>query len=68
MIVLVIGVALRLAGLTQLAIALFAFSVLFQLVTLPIEINASRRAVAYLKGAGAVIDERGTRQVLTATR
>ena len=32
-IVLVIGVALRLAGLTQLAIALFAFSVLFQLVT-----------------------------------
>ena len=65
-IVLVVGVALRLAGLTQLAIILFAFSVLFQLVTLPVEIDASRRAVAYLKGAGTVIDERGARQVLTA--
>ena len=62
----VVGVALRLAGLTQLAIILFAFSVLFQLVTLPVEIDASRRAVAYLKGAGTVIDERGARQVLTA--
>ena len=64
--VLAIGVALRLAGLTQLAIALFAFSVLFQLVTLPVEIDASRRAIAYLRGTGAVIDERGARQVLTA--
>jgi Zn-dependent membrane protease YugP len=47
-------------------VLLFAFSVLFQLVTLPVEIDASRRAVAYLGRAGGSIDERGARQVLTA--
>lgn len=64
--VLVIGMALGIAGLTQLAVAFFAFSVLFQLVTLPVEIDASRRAVRYLSTAGGGIDERGARQVLTA--
>lgn len=62
-IVLVIGMVLGIAGLTQLAVA---FSVLFQLVTLPVEIDASRRAVRYLSTAGGGIDERGARQVLTA--
>lgn len=61
-----IGMALGIAGLTQLAVAFFAFSVLFQLVTLPVEIDASRRAVRYLSTAGGGIDERGARQVLTA--
>ncbi|NMF25976.1 zinc metallopeptidase [Olsenella umbonata] len=65
-IVLVIGMVLGIAGLTQLAVAFFAFSVLFQLVTLPVEIDASRRAVRYLSTAGGGIDERGARQVLTA--
>ncbi len=65
-IVLVIGMALGIAGLTQIAVAFFAFSVLFQLVTLPVEIDASRRAVRYLSTAGGGIDERGARQVLTA--
>lgn len=65
-IVLIIGMALGLAGLTQLAVALFAFSVLFQLVTLPVEIDASKRAVRYLSTAGGAIDEKGARQVLTA--
>ena len=61
-----VGVFLGLTGFVYLAIALFAFSVIFQLVTLPVEIDASRRAVAYLSQAGLAIDERGARQVLTA--
>lgn len=66
MLVLVLGIMLNISGLTQLAVLLFGFSVLFQLVTLPVEIDASRRAVAYLSSSGAAVDERGARQVLTA--
>ena len=61
-----IGIFLNLAGFVRLAIALYAFSVIFQLVTLPVEINASRRAVQYLGSAGTGLDEKGARQVLTA--
>jgi hypothetical protein len=67
MIVLVVGIWFALSGLVHLAVILFAFSVLFQLVTLPVEFDASRRALAYLKSAG--YDDtvlRGARQVLTA--
>lgn len=67
MIVFVLGVAMNLAGLTTLAIALFAFSVLFQIVTLPVEIDASRRAVAYIQASGmSEINVRGAKKVLTA--
>lgn len=65
-IVLLAGVFLNLAGLIQFAIALFAAAVVFQLVTLPVEIDASRRAVAYLSSRGTGLDERGARKVLTA--
>ncbi len=64
--VLLAGVLLNVAGLVQLAIALFAVAVVFQLVTLPVEIDASRRAVAYLSQNGSGMDERGARSVLTA--
>lgn len=49
-------------------IVLFAGAVLFQLVTLPVEFDASRRALAALTTTGSVIsgDEAGARQVLTA--
>lgn len=67
MIVFILGVAMNLAGLTTLAIALFAFSVVFQLVTLPVEIDASRRAVAYIQASGmSEVNVRGARKVLTA--
>ena len=67
MIVFIAGVALNIAGLTTLAIILFAFSVLFQLVTLPVELDASRRAVAYIQASGmSEINVRGARKVLTA--
>ncbi len=41
-------------ALLWVGIALFAMSTLFSLVTLPVEINASRRAVQWLDGAGIV--------------
>jgi Zn-dependent membrane protease YugP len=62
----VVGVFSKFAGLTMLAIGCFAFSVLFQLVTLPVEIDASRRAVRYLAESGSGVDERGARSVLIA--
>lgn len=66
LLVLVLGVMLNAFNLVQLAILLFAVSVVFQLVTLPVEIDASRRAVAYLSQNGAGLDEEGARRVLTA--
>lgn len=65
-VVFMLGVFLSFSGLIRLAVALFAFSVVFQLVTLPVEIDASRRAVAYLSASGQGLDERGAHQVLTA--
>lgn len=66
MLVLLAGAFLNLVGLMQLAIVLFAVSVVFQLVTLPVEVDASRRAVRYLQDHGQGLDEKGARQVLTA--
>ena len=61
-----IGVALNLLGLVQLAVLLFAASVLFQIVTLPVEIDASKRALAYLETTGSAEDIQGAREVLVA--
>ena len=41
-------------SLLWIGIGLFAMTTLFSLVTLPVEINASRRAVAWLEGSGVV--------------
>ena len=49
-----------------LAIVLFAVAVVFQIVTLPVEIDASRRAVQFLSSRGSGLDEKGARAVLTA--
>ncbi len=51
-IVFLIGIFTGLTGLTQLGIILFAAVLLFQLVTLPVEFDASRRGLAYLKACG----------------
>lgn len=61
------GIILGVTGFVYAAIALFAAVVLFQLVTLPVEFDASRRALSYAKSAG-YSDEvlKGFRQVLTA--
>jgi Zn-dependent membrane protease YugP len=54
--------------LLDLGILLFAGAVLFQVVTLPVEINASRRALALLKEGGYLQGEelKGASSVLTA--
>lgn len=67
MLVLMLGLFMNIAGLTTLAIVFFAFSVVFQLVTLPVEIDANRRAVAYIEQSGmGEVDVRGAKKVLTA--
>ena len=62
---LMVGYMFNMFGLIQLALAFFAMTVLFHLVTLPVEIDASRRAVQYL-GTVSEIDQAGAREVLTA--
>lgn len=49
-------------------IILYSLAVLFQLVTLPVEFNASHRAFLALKGAGLVTpeEEKGVKDVLSA--
>lgn len=66
MAVLMIGVFMNAMGLVKVAIFLFAATVVFSLVTLPVEIDASRRAVEYLGKYGSGLDQKGARQVLTA--
>jgi Zn-dependent membrane protease YugP len=65
---LMIGALMGALGLVQLAIILFAVVVLFQIVTLPVEFNASKRALAQVRELGLVTEgERGGAQkVLTA--
>ena len=48
MFVFLAGVLLAINGLIDLAIILYSIAIVFQLVTLPVELNASRRAMAYL--------------------
>lgn len=45
---LMMGIFLHIAQLTTLAIIMYAAVVIFQLVTLPVEFNASRRAMTYM--------------------
>ena len=66
-VILIAGIALNLAGLTWLAIGLYAMSVVFALVTLPVEFNASNRAIAYMDSIGLAQKEiRGSKSVLRA--
>jgi Zn-dependent membrane protease YugP len=62
------GFLLQMIGLIYVAIGLYAFAVIFQIVTLPVEFNASRRAALQLQEAGLANATEGTgvRKVLTA--
>jgi Zn-dependent membrane protease YugP len=53
-IIILLGFALKLAGLIYIGIAAFGLTVLFQLVNLPVEFDASRRARRELVAAGLV--------------
>jgi Zn-dependent membrane protease YugP len=65
---LLLGMFLHAAALMKVGVLLFAGVVLFQIVTLPVEFNASRRALAALEGSGVLsADEMpGARAVLRA--
>jgi len=54
--------------LVYLGIACFGFSLVFQLITLPVEFNASRRALQTIESAGLLTEEeqRGAKKTLTA--
>jgi uncharacterized protein len=65
---LMIGIFAQAFGLITLAIILYAVVVLFQLVTLPVEFDASRRALVQVRELGLVGqgESVGARKVLTA--
>lgn len=65
--VFLIGVSAQLSGLTMLACLIYAFVVFFQVVTLPVEFNASSRALSYAKSLGMSSNELScSKKLLTA--
>lgn len=65
---LMLGLVLYSQSLLLLGIVLFSLAALFQLITLPVEFNASRRAVATIEDGGFLTAEesRGAKRVLSA--
>lgn len=66
--VILIGIILSMMNLVKVGIVLFAATLFYQLVTLPIEFNASQNAIAVLRNQG-IMDESelyGVKKVLTA--
>ena len=63
-----LGLALSFESLAYLGVLCFGVSVVFQLITLPVEFDASRRAVKALSDSGYLLDEglSAAKQVLTA--
>lgn len=63
-----IGTILAIAQLAMLGLALFSLSVVFQLITLPVEFNASRRALSVIKERDLLYGEeyKAAKQTLTA--
>ncbi|PAQ16178.1 Zn-dependent protease [Bacillaceae bacterium SAOS 7] len=63
-----IGIFANLSGMMLLGIILMAFGVLFQVVTLPVEFNASSRAMDQIVSSGIIRndEEREARKVLNA--
>ena len=64
----VLGIIMAMDPLAYAGIALFSVATIFQLVTLPVEFNASRRAVVALEQSGQFTDDelKGVKKVLTA--
>ena len=63
-----IGIIMNSFSMIQFGIMLFAVIVIFQVITLPVEFNASRRAIATLGGDGVLDAEElsGAKRVLGA--
>lgn len=68
-ILLIAGFALQISGLAWAGVAFFAVTTVFALLTLPVELDASNRAMKLLDEAGLLSsdeDRRGARSVLNA--
>ena len=67
-VLIILGLVLYFPALFGVGVILFALAVVGQIVTLPVEFNASRRAIQSLSGTGLLDDQelRGARKVLTA--
>jgi Zn-dependent membrane protease YugP len=63
-----LGMFLGVMGMVKLGVIFFSGAVLFQIVTLPVEFNASARAMQALEGVGILSGEElsGARKVLSA--
>ena len=66
--IILLGIILSATGLAMFGVILYCAVLAFQLVTLPTETNASRRALQTLEGMALLDDEelRGARKVLSA--
>jgi uncharacterized protein len=64
----IVGLIIQASGLVMVGLVLFAAVVLFQLVTLPVEFDASRRALVALEDQGLLAADEvpGARKVLNA--
>ncbi len=65
----IIGLIFNLAGAFWLGVIFYALLVIFALLTLPVEIDASRRGIKLLGQAGLMVsenDRKGSRQILIA--
>ncbi len=67
-IVLMLGIFLSIEPLLWVGIALFGLTTLFHLITLPVELNASKRAIETIDSVTTLSDEniKGARKVLSA--
>ena len=67
-VLILLGILMSVDTLAYAGIALFSVATIFQLVTLPVEFNASSRAVAALEGSGQFTEEelKAVKKVLTA--
>jgi len=67
-VLIMLGLVLGVTGLAWLGVIAFSLAVLFQVVTLPVEFDASRRALAALSTTGMLPEQQvaGARNVLTA--
>ena len=69
MILVMIGLVLNLMGLATIGVILFASTTLFSLITVPIELDASRRAKAMLEESQLITNDeerKGVNKVLNA--
>lgn len=66
--IVILGIIMAFDPLTTIGIWVFSLAVLFQLVTLPVEFDASRRALVMLEGYGLLghDETNGAKKVLTA--